>query len=58
MTGLTDSTTGLVFGEGLIWLADGLGGGTLIIQAVPAEAMDTETGDEMVTELSIVMETE
>lgn len=57
MSGLID-TTGLNFGEGLIWLADGLGGAGLIIQAIPPEAMDTETGDEMITEAGIIMETE
>lgn len=58
MSGLIDTNTGLVFGESLIWLADGLGGATLIIQAIPPEAMDTETGDEMITELGVIMETE
>lgn len=58
MAGLIDTDTGLRFGDGLIWLADGLGGATLIIQAVPSAAMDTETGDEMVTEASAIMITE
>lgn len=58
MSGLIDTTTGLTFGDGLLWLADGFGGATLIIQAIPPEAMDTETGDEMITELSVIMETE
>lgn len=59
MSGLIDDgSDGLSFGEGLIWLADGIGGGTLVIQAIPPEAMDTETGDEMVTELGMIMETE
>lgn len=58
MSGLIDTTTGLTFGEGLIWLADGLGGAGFTIQAIPAEAMDTETGDEMITELGVIMETE
>lgn len=58
MPGLIDTNTGLAFGEGLIWLADGLGGAGLTILAVPPEAMDTETGDEMITELGVVMETE
>lgn len=58
MSGLIDTTTGLTFGEGLIWLADGLGGGGLTILAVPPEAMDDENGDEMITELGIIMETE
>jgi hypothetical protein len=58
MPGLGGSDSGLAFGEGLIWLADGLGGATLIIQAVPPTAMDTETGDEMFTELGVIMETE
>ena len=58
MTGLIDTTTGLTFGEGLNWLADGLGGAGLTILAIPSEAMDTETGDEMITELGVIMETE
>lgn len=58
MAGLGGSDNGLKDGDGLIWLADGFGGATLIIQAVPPTAMDTETGDEMVTEASVIMITE
>lgn len=58
MAGLGGSDNGLKDGDSLIWLADGLGGATLIIQAVPPTAMDTETGDEMVTEASVIMITE
>ena len=58
MAGLIDTDTGLTFGEGLIWLADGLGGVGLVIQAIPAEAMITQDGDEMITQTGIVMETQ
>lgn len=58
MPGLGGGDSGLKFGDSLIWLADGLGGATLIILAVPPDAMDTEDGDEMITELGVVMETE
>ena len=57
MSGLVDDESdGLRMGDGLIWLAGGLGGGSLI--PIPSEAMITETGVVMITEAGVIMVTE
>jgi hypothetical protein len=56
MPGLIDSDTGLVFGDGLIWLEGGLGGPGLT--PPPSDTMETEAGVEMLTETGEFMITE
>lgn len=56
MPGLIDSNTGLMFGEGLVWLDGGLGGPGF--DAPPSTAMITETGIDMATETGDIMVTE
>ena len=54
MSGLIDDESdGLRMGDGLIWLADGLGGGGLI--PIPSGAMITEDGVVMITEDGVIM---
>lgn len=56
MPGLIDSSTGLSFGEGLVWLDGGLGGPGFVDP--PSGIMITETGIDMVTETNEFMVTE
>lgn len=57
MAGLSDSSTGLMFGTGLQFQT-GIGGAGLENVVVPATAMLTETGDVMITETGDTMVTE
>lgn len=57
MSGLVDDESdGLRMGDGLIWLAGGLGGGGLV--PIPGDAMITEAGVVMITEAGAIMITE
>lgn len=56
MPGLIDSTQGLEYGTGLVWLDGGLGGPGETNP--PSNNMITETGLEMVTETDEFMVTE
>lgn len=61
MSGLIDSTTGLVFGSGLEWQTPIGGGGLTIVTTAPTPpdtVMITEAGDAMITQTVSYMVTE